>query len=76
MSKYMQIQVNETIYMVFQATILHCKVILGQTTWTNEMNFIVNHAPGAGSINTNECTKTVFGFTILLNVQIKWPRDN
>ena len=29
--------------------ILHCKVIVG-TNWTNEMNFAMNHAPGAGSI--------------------------
>ena len=35
---------------VFKATILHCKAtytVLG-TTWTNEINFVMNHAPGAG----------------------------
>ena len=31
--------------------ILHCKAILGPgTTGANEMNFVVNHAPDAGSI--------------------------
>ena len=30
-------------------TILHCKATLGQEkTWTNEMNFVMNLAPGAG----------------------------
>ena len=35
--------------MVFYATILHCKAILG-IIWANEMNFVMNHTPGAGSI--------------------------
>ena len=32
--------------------ILHCNTILGWvgTTWANEINFVMNHAPGAGSI--------------------------
>ena len=34
---------------VSQAMILHCKAIL-VTTWANEMNFGMNHAPGIGSI--------------------------
>ena len=37
--------------MVFQATILHCKAVLGWgATWANEINFGMNHAPVAGSI--------------------------
>ena len=35
--------------MVFEATILHWKTLLG-TTWANEMNVLMNHAPDAGSI--------------------------
>ena len=38
-------------WMVFQAMILHCKATLDRlTTWANEMKFVMNHAPDAGSI--------------------------
>ena len=33
--------------MVFQAMILPCK---SGKVWANELNFVMNHAPGAGSI--------------------------
>ena len=37
--------------MVFYATILHCTGSTGpETNMANEMNFVMNHAPGAGSI--------------------------
>ena len=36
--------------LVFLDSMLHCKAILGWITWANEMNFVINHAPGAGSI--------------------------
>ena len=30
---------------------MHCKGYTGPgTTWTNEMKFVMNHAPGVGSI--------------------------
>ena len=35
----------------FISTILHLHCYIGPgTTWTNEMNFVVNHAPDAGWI--------------------------
>ena len=41
--------------MVFQVTVLHGKVILDSLYWTGDnlgkkMNFVMNHAHGAGSI--------------------------
>ena len=31
--------------------ILHCKAVGPETTWAYEMNFVGNHAPGAGSLD-------------------------
>ena len=36
--------------MVFWATMLHSKAMLKGTTWANEMNFVMNYTPNAGSI--------------------------
>ena len=37
--------------MVFSTKVPHSKALLESgTTWTNEMNFGMNHAPGAGLI--------------------------
>ena len=34
-------------WMVFKATIQHCKAILGQGQPGRMINFVMNHAPGA-----------------------------
>ena len=36
--------------MLFQAMILHCKAILGWDNMGYEVNFVMNHDPGAGLI--------------------------
>ena len=36
-------------WLVCYATILHCKAILGRSQPGRMMNFVMNHAPGAGS---------------------------
>ena len=33
-----------------RAMFMHCKAVLGITSWTNEIKIVMNHAPGAGSI--------------------------
>ena len=53
-------------WMVFQATILHCKGFTGLETWANEINCIMNHAPGAGSIKRLTCWPAVQRATIPL----------
>ena len=41
--------------MTSMATILHCKLTLIKpgVTWAYDMNFVMNHVPGAGSIATD-----------------------